>query len=161
MKDARVGIGYDSHRFAEGRPLVLGGVRIPFDRGLAGHSDADAPVHALIDAILGAAGAGDIGRLFPDDDESFRNAASLDLLDRAVEEARARGYHVGNADLIVVAERPKIAPHVGAMRAALAERLGVPPENVSIKGKTAERMGAIGAGEGIAAHAVVLLLPRE
>ncbi|MBN1825190.1 MAG: 2-C-methyl-D-erythritol 2,4-cyclodiphosphate synthase [Candidatus Eisenbacteria bacterium] len=160
MSEPRVGIGFDSHRFVDGRPLMLGGVRIPFDRGLAGHSDADAPVHALIDALLGAAGAGDIGLFFPDDDEAHRNASSLDLLDRVMEKVRERGYRVGNADLVVIAERPRIAPHASAMRAALAKRLGVEPESVSIKGKTAEGMGAIGAGEGIAAHAVVLLFPR-
>jgi len=161
MKEPRVGIGFDSHRFTEGRPLVLGGVAIPFERGLAGHSDADAAAHALIDALLGAAGAGDIGRLFPDDDEAFRGAAGMDLLRKAMEEVRRRGYRVGNADLVVIAEAPRIAPHAEAMRAALAEAIGAPPERISIKGKTAEGMGSIGAGEGIAAHAAVLLLPVE
>ncbi len=153
----RVGIGYDLHRLVEGRPLVLGGVTIPFDRGLDGHSDADAIAHALIDAVLGAAGQGDIGRLFPDTDQRWRGASSLDLLTRAVAVVRAAGCRVVNVDLVVIAERPKLAPHLDAMRQALAGPLGVDAGRISIKGKTNEGTGEIGGGEAIAVHAVALV----
>jgi 2-C-methyl-D-erythritol 2,4-cyclodiphosphate synthase len=150
----RLGIGYDSHRFTEGRPLVLGGIRIPHSHGLAGHSDADAVAHALTDAILGAAGAGDIGRLFPDTDPQWRDADSLELLARAHDTVRARGFACVQADLTIIAEQPLLAPHVDAMANNLARRLGLAEGLVSVKAKTNERMGFIGRGEGLAVIAV-------
>jgi 2-C-methyl-D-erythritol 2,4-cyclodiphosphate synthase len=150
----RTGIGYDSHRFVEGRPLVLGGQRIPFDRGLAGHSDADAVAHALTDAILGAAAAGDIGRLFPDTDSRWKDADSLDLLRSAVAHIRARGFRPVQADITIILERPKLAPHLDAMAAALAAAIDLPPGCIGLKAKTNEGMGFIGRGEGIAVIAV-------
>src|SRR5262249_18148699 len=156
-RTGRAGLGYDLHRLVEGRPLILGGVTIPFDRGLAGHSDADAICHAVTDAILGAAGAGDIGRHFPDSDPQWKGASSLDLLRRAVDLVRAQGLAVGNVDATVILERPKLAPHVDKMRATLAEVLGVTIDRVSIKGKTNEGVGEIGRGEAIAVHAIALV----
>jgi 2-C-methyl-D-erythritol 4-phosphate cytidylyltransferase/2-C-methyl-D-erythritol 2,4-cyclodiphosphate synthase len=156
-RTGRAGLGYDLHRLVEGRPLILGGVTIPFDRGLAGHSDADAICHAVTDAILGAAGAGDIGRHFPDSDPQWKGASSLDLLRRAVAIVRAQGLAVGNVDATVILERPKLAPHVDKMRATLAEVLGVTIDRVSIKGKTNEGIGEIGRGEAIAVHAIALV----
>jgi 2-C-methyl-D-erythritol 2,4-cyclodiphosphate synthase len=153
----RVGIGYDSHRFIEGRPLILGGLTIPHERGLAGHSDADAVAHALTDAILGAAGAGNIGQLFPDDDPQWRDADSMELLRTAHELVRGRGYALAQADLTVIAELPKLAPHLGAMGNALAQRLGLAAGAVNVKAKTNEGMGFIGRGEGLAVIAVALL----
>jgi len=159
VKAPRVGIGYDCHPFAGGRPLVLGGLTIPSRRGLAGHSDADVLTHAVIDALLGAIAGGDIGRLFPDTEEAYRDVSSMDLLTRAVDRVRAQGYRVGNVDAVVIAEEPRIAPHADAIRATLATTLGVEAGHVSVKGKTNEKMGAFGRGEGIASQAVVLLLP--
>lgn len=156
----RVGIGYDSHRFQEGRPLVLGGVRIPHPRGLAGHSDADAVAHALTDAILGAAAAGDIGQHFPDSDPRWKDADSMELLGSAHDLVRNRGYVLGQADLTIIAEQPKLGPHLTAMAAKLADRLGARAGLVSIKAKTNEGMGFIGRGEGIAVIAVVTLEDR-
>jgi 2-C-methyl-D-erythritol 2,4-cyclodiphosphate synthase len=156
----RVGIGYDSHRFTEGRPLVLGGVRVPHPRGLAGHSDADAVAHALTDAILGAAGAGDIGRLFPDTDPRWRDADSMDLLARAHETVRARGYACRQADVTVITEQPKLAMHVDAMAENLVRCLGLAPGDVSVKAKTNEGMGFIGRGEGLAVIAVATVEGR-
>ncbi|HET6796672.1 MAG TPA: 2-C-methyl-D-erythritol 2,4-cyclodiphosphate synthase [Gemmatimonadales bacterium] len=156
----RVGIGYDSHRFQEGRPLVLGGVRIPHPRGLAGHSDADAVAHALTDAILGAAAAGDIGQHFPDSDPRWKDADSMELLGSAHDLVRNRGYVLGQADLTIIAEQPKLGPHLTAMAAKLAGRLEAGPGSVSIKAKTNEGMGFIGRGEGIAVIAVVTLEDR-
>ena len=156
----RVGIGYDSHRFVAGRPLVLGGVTIPHSHGLAGHSDADAVAHALTDAILGAAGAGNIGQLFPDTDPQWKDADSMELLRTAHELVRGRGFALAQADCSVIVERPKLAPHVGAMAAALAARLGVDPGAVSVKAKTNEGMGFIGRGEGLAVIAVAVLEAR-
>lgn len=156
----RVGIGYDSHRFAEGRPLILGGVTIPHDRGLTGHSDADAVAHALIDAILGAAAAGDIGQLFPDTDPRWKNADSMDLLHSAHELVRDRGYAMVQADLTIITEHPKLGPHLKSMAAALAARVGALPGSVSLKAKTNEGMGFIGRGEGIAVIAVATLEAR-
>jgi 2-C-methyl-D-erythritol 2,4-cyclodiphosphate synthase len=156
----RVGIGYDSHRFVEGRPLVLGGVTIPYQTGLAGHSDADAVAHALTDAILGAAAAGDIGRLFPDTDPRWKGADSLELLRTAHELVRSRGYSLQQADLTIIAEQPRLAPHLGEMAARLASRLGASPETVSLKAKTNEGMGFIGRGEGIAVIAIATLEAR-
>ena len=156
----RVGIGYDSHRFIAGRPLVLGGVTIPHTHGLAGHSDADAVAHALTDAILGAAGAGNIGQLFPDTDPQWKDADSMELLRTAHELVRGRGFALAQADCSVIVERPKLAPHLGAMGAALAARLGVEPGAVNVKAKTNEGMGFIGRGEGLAVIAVAVLEAR-
>ena len=156
----RAGIGYDVHRLVEGRPLILGGVTIPFDRGLAGHSDADAVCHAVTEAILGAAAAGDIGRHFPDSDPKWKGASSIDLLRRAARVVRDCGLEITNVDASVVAERPKLAPYVDAMRANVAAALGIEIANVSIKGKTNEGLGDIGRGEAIAVHAVAFLHAR-
>src|SRR3954471_10341070 len=156
----RVGIGYDSHRFEDGRPLVLGGIRIPHPRGLAGHSDADAVAHALIDAILGAAAAGDIGQHFPDTDPKWKGADSMELLRLAYELVRARGYVLSNADLTIIAEQPRLASHLGAMAACLSKRLGAPAGSVNLKAKTNERMGFIGRGEGLTVIAVATLEAR-
>jgi 2-C-methyl-D-erythritol 2,4-cyclodiphosphate synthase len=156
----RVGIGYDSHRFVAGRPLILGGITIPHSHGLAGHSDADAVAHALTDAILGAAGAGDIGQLFPDTDPQWQDADSMELLRTAHELVRGRGYTLAQADCTVVTERPKLGPHLGAMAAALAARVGVESGAVSVKAKTNEGMGFIGRGEGLAVIAVAVLEAR-
>jgi len=153
----RVGIGYDSHRFAVGRKLILGGQAIPHSAGLAGHSDADAVAHALTDAILGAAAAGDIGTHFPDTDARFTDADSMDLLRRAVALVRSRGLRVVNADVTVIAEQPKLGPHVHAMARALEAALGCGEGSVGVKAKTNEGMGFIGAGEGLAVMAVALL----
>jgi 2-C-methyl-D-erythritol 2,4-cyclodiphosphate synthase len=156
----RVGIGYDSHRFEDGRPLVLGGIRIPHPRGLTGHSDADAVAHALIDAILGAAAAGDIGQHFPDTDPKWKGADSMELLRQAHELVRQRGYTLAQADLTIIVEQPRMAPHLAPMAAKLAERLGAPAGAVSLKAKTNEGMGFIGRGEGIAVIAIATLEAR-
>jgi 2-C-methyl-D-erythritol 4-phosphate cytidylyltransferase/2-C-methyl-D-erythritol 2,4-cyclodiphosphate synthase len=156
-RTGRAGTGYDLHRLVEGRPLILGGVTIPFERGLAGHSDADAVCHAVTDAILGAAGAGDIGRHFPDTDPRWKGASSVDLLRRAVALIAGQGLAVGNVDVTVIVERPKLAPHIDAMRANVAAALGVPVDRVSIKGKTNEGVGELGRGEAIAVHAIALI----
>ena len=153
----RIGHGYDSHRFAAGRPLILGGVTIPSDLGLAGHSDADAVAHAITDAILGAAGLGDIGRHFPDDDATWKDADSMVLLQRAVNLLEGENFQVVNVDVTVVAERPRIGPHAEAMRERVASVLGISPGHVSVKGKSNEGMGWVGRGEGIAVFAVALV----
>jgi 2-C-methyl-D-erythritol 2,4-cyclodiphosphate synthase len=155
-----VGIGYDSHRFVTGRPLVLGGVTIPHDQGLAGHSDADAIAHALTDAILGAAGAGDIGQLFPDSDPQWQDADSMELLRTAHELVRGRGLTLAQADCTVITERPRLAGYIAAMSAVLAERLGVDTGAISVKAKTNEGMGFIGRGDGLAVIAVAVLEGR-
>jgi 2-C-methyl-D-erythritol 2,4-cyclodiphosphate synthase len=153
----RVGIGYDIHRFQEGRPLVLGGVELAGESGLGGHSDADVLVHSVIDALLGAAGLGDIGRHFPPDDPQWKGASSLDLLVRALALVRDAGFEVGNVDATVIAERPRLAPHLPAMRERIAEALGVETARVNVKATTNEGIGAIGRGEGIAAMAVAVV----
>ena len=153
----RVGTGYDSHRFAEGRELVLGGVRIPDHPGLLGHSDGDAVAHAVIDAILGAAAAGNVGSHFPPSDDAFRDADSMELLRKAVQVLEARNYQVVNVDVTVVCESPKIGPWADAMRQRLGDILRVGPSAVSVKGKSNEGMGWIGRGEGLAVHAVALI----
>ncbi|HKC55711.1 MAG TPA: 2-C-methyl-D-erythritol 4-phosphate cytidylyltransferase [Vicinamibacterales bacterium] len=153
----RIGNGYDLHRLVAGRPLVLGGVSIPFDKGLDGHSDADAVCHAVTDAILGAASAGDIGRHFPDTDPAWKGADSVDLLKRAVAIVKAAGFGVANVDVIVIAQRPKLSPYVDSMRASLACALGIDMDQVSVKGKTNEGVDSTGAGEAIAVHAVALI----
>lgn len=150
----RVGVGYDSHRFTRDRPLVLGGETIPHPQGLAGHSDGDAIAHALTDALLGAAGAGDIGECFPDTDARWQGADSIDLLRRAVAQLRTRGVTPLQADITVITEAPKIGPHRAAMRRRLADAIGVDPERIGLKGKTNEGMGWIGRGEGLAVIAV-------
>ena len=156
----RVGIGYDSHRFAPPGPLILGGVPIPSDVHLEGHSDGDAVAHALTDAILGAAGAGNIGQLFPDSDPQWKDADSMELLRTAHELVRGRGHTVVQADLTVITEAPKLGPHLPAMAAALAARLGLADGAVHVKAKTNEGMGFIGRGEGLAVIAVATLEAR-
>lgn len=157
----RVGTGYDSHRFDPDRPLVIGGIVIPDHAGLSGHSDGDAVAHAVIDAILGAAGAGDVGRHFPPSDDRWKGADSIRLLERATAVLADHGYRVGNVDVTVVCETPKIGPHAVAMADRLAAAMGVGRDRVSVKGKTNERMGWIGRGEGVAVHAVALVLPAD
>jgi 2-C-methyl-D-erythritol 2,4-cyclodiphosphate synthase len=152
----RIGFGYDSHRFAEGRRLILGGVEIPFGKGLAGHSDADVLCHAIIDAILGALGLGDIGSHFPDTDPKWKDAVSLELLKYTVEIVRLNGYEVSWVDSTVIAEQPKLAGYMEMMKSALS-RAGIPAGHISIKAKTNEGMGFTGRGEGMAAYAVCLL----
>jgi len=149
-----IGLGYDSHRFAEGRPLILGGVRIEHDRGLAGHSDADVLTHAVIDAVLGAAGLGDIGAHFPDTDERWRDADSIELLRHVVSLVGSEGLSVVNVDATIVLERPKVGPHRDAIRARLAEALGLDERRVNVKATTGEGMGFVGREEGAAALAV-------
>jgi 2-C-methyl-D-erythritol 4-phosphate cytidylyltransferase/2-C-methyl-D-erythritol 2,4-cyclodiphosphate synthase len=153
----RIGTGYDLHRLVPGRALILAGVRIPYEVGLEGHSDADIVCHAVTDAILGAAAAGDIGRLFPDSDPKFKDSDSIKLLQHAMDVVRAAGFHVINVDVTVIAERPKLRPHVDAMRANLATALGIDIGAVSIKGKTNEGIGEVGRGEAMACHAIALL----
>jgi 2-C-methyl-D-erythritol 2,4-cyclodiphosphate synthase len=153
----RIGSGFDAHAFVEGRPLILGGVRIPHPRGLLGHSDADVLLHAIADAILGALALGDIGKHFPDSDPRYRGADSLQLLKEVALLAHGRGYAVANVDATVIAEAPRIAPHVDAMRRNIAGALDCPIDAVSVKATTTERMGFAGRGEGIAAMASVLL----
>jgi 2-C-methyl-D-erythritol 2,4-cyclodiphosphate synthase len=153
----RVGFGYDAHRFAAGRRLVLGGVEIPHSQGLSGHSDADVLAHAIGDALLGAAGAGDLGRHFPDTDPAYRGISSLVLLRRILAILRERGYEPVNVDATVVAEQPRLAPHREEMVRRLAAALDLPPEGVSVKATTTEQMGFAGRQEGIAAYAVALV----
>lgn len=155
----RIGHGYDVHRLVEGRSLILGGVRIPFEKGLDGHSDADVLTHAVMDALLGAAALGDIGKLFPDTDDRYLGADSIALLrevDRRLTEA---GYRLGNLDVTVIAQRPKLAPYINQMRQNLAAALRTELQNVSVKATTEEHLGFTGSGEDIAAHAVCLLEP--
>lgn len=156
-RSMRVGTGYDLHTLAAGRPLILAGVTIPFERGLLGHSDADIVCHAVTDAILGAAGAGDIGRLFPDTDPAWKDADSLALLRAAVARVHQAGYRVANVDVTVIAQQPKLLPYLDQMRANLAAALGVEPSAVSVKGKTNEGVDSMGHGESMACHAVALL----
>ena len=153
----RVGFGYDSHRFEEGRRLVLGGVEFPGERGLKGHSDADVLIHAIIDALLGAAALGDIGSHFPDTDSKWEGADSAKLLTAVVAEVAAAGYRVGNVDATVICERPKLRPKVDAIRVRLSQILNISTTQLSIKGKTNEKLDDVGAGLGVEVHAVVLL----
>ncbi|WP_426162740.1 2-C-methyl-D-erythritol 2,4-cyclodiphosphate synthase [Pseudoduganella sp. R-34] len=157
----RIGQGYDSHRLVEGRKLILGGVDIPHERGLLGHSDADALLHAITDAILGAAALGDIGKHFPDTAEEFRGADSRVLLREAAKRVRATGYDIGNVDCTIIAQRPKMAPHIATMAANIAADLGVPDGHVNVKAKTNEKLGYLGREEGINAEAVALLVLRQ
>lgn len=157
----RIGHGYDAHRFVDRetdpRPLVLGGVIIPYDRGLAAHSDGDVLIHALCDALLGAIGAGDIGRHFPDSDPAYKNVDSTILLKLVCQLVRDAGWEPGNVDITVLAQAPRMAPHVAAMKLRMAEVLAVPEEVINIKASTTEGMGFVGRGEGIAVHAVALV----
>ncbi len=153
----RIGEGYDVHRFAEGRKLVLGGVEIPYEKGLLGHSDADAALHALMDAMLGALALGDIGKHFPDTDEKYRGISSLRLLEETAGLVRAEGYELVNADITIVAQRPKLAPYIPEMRRVIADTLGANLGDISVKATTEEGLGFTGSGEGLAARAVVLM----
>jgi 2-C-methyl-D-erythritol 2,4-cyclodiphosphate synthase len=155
--ELRVGIGFDAHVLVEGVPLVLGGVELPFPRGLAGHSDGDVLAHALIDALLGAAGLGDIGSLFPSDDAVWEGASSLDLLRRTYADVSAAGWQLVNADVVLIGEEPRLAPHRDAMRTRLARAVGVDVERISVRATTTDRLGFIGRGEGLAAQAAALL----
>ena len=153
----RIGHGYDVHRLVEDRKCIIGGVDIPYAKGLLGHSDADVLLHAVMDAVLGAMAAGDIGKLFPDNDPAYAGADSLVLTRRVAEVMAERGYRLGNVDATVIAQAPKLAPHIPAMRAHIAEAFGVSVDRVSVKATTEEHLGFTGAGEGIAAHAVCLI----
>jgi 2-C-methyl-D-erythritol 2,4-cyclodiphosphate synthase len=153
----RVGLGYDSHRFCKHRELILGGVQVPYAFGLDGHSDADVLIHAVIDALLGAAKLGDIGRLFPNNDPKYENISSAILLEKAYSKLKSQGYFVVNVDAVIIAENPKLAPFIPQMEQNLAHRLNVDISQISVKAKTAEKMGFIGRGEGIAAHAICLI----
>lgn len=153
----RIGHGYDVHRLKEGRRLILGGVEIPYEKGLDGHSDADVLVHALMDAMLGAAALGDIGKLFPDNDDAYLGADSLVLLKQVSEVLKKKGYTLMNADCTVIAQRPKLAGYILQMREKIAEAAGVPVDCISVKATTEEHLGFTGEGQGIAAHAVVLI----
>jgi 2-C-methyl-D-erythritol 2,4-cyclodiphosphate synthase len=154
----RIGEGWDIHALVEGRKLILGGVEIPHGKGLLGHSDADALLHAITDALLGAAALGDIGTHFPDSDAQFKGADSSVLLAEAARRVRAKGYEIGNVDTTVVAQAPKLAPHIAAMRERIAQVLGVSVDQVNVKAKTAEKMGPVGEGLAMEARAVVLLV---
>lgn len=160
MTGLRIGEGWDVHALVPGRPLVIGGVVVPFDRGLLGHSDADVLLHAITDAILGAAGLGDIGRHFPDTDARFKGADSMLLLTEAAQRAAAAGWSIANVDSTVVAQAPKLSPHIEAMRERIAKGLDVSTAQVNVKAKTAEKLGPVGQGQSIEARAVVLLVAR-
>ena len=153
----RIGHGYDVHRLVEGRKLILGGVEIPYGKGLLGHSDADVLTHAVMDALLGAAAMGDIGKHFPDTDQAYAGADSLKLLERVVALLREKNWVVGNVDATILAQSPKLAPHIPQMVQNLAAKMGVEPEQVNVKATTEEKLGFTGSGEGMAAHAVCLL----
>ena len=156
--NVRIGEGWDTHALVPGRRLMLGGVHVPYERGLLGHSDADALLHAVTDALFGAAGLGDIGRHFPDTDERFRGADSIVLLQEAMRRVRAEGWELANVDSTIVAQAPKLAPHIEAMRERIAQALGVTVTQVNVKAKTAEKLGPVGQGQSIEARAVVLLV---
>ena len=157
MSNIRIGEGWDIHALVEGRPLMLGGVQVPYSKGLLGHSDADALLHAITDALFGAAGMGDIGTHFPDTDAAFTGADSAVVLAETARRVRAQGYSIGNVDSTIIAQAPKLAPHIGAMRTRIADVLGIAPDCVNVKAKTAEKMGPVGQGLAIEARAVVLL----
>lgn len=158
MTAFRIGEGWDIHALVPGRKLMLGGVEVPCERGLLGHSDADALLHAITDALLGAAGLGDIGRHFPDTDERFKGADSILLLTEAALRVRQEGWQIVNVDSTIVAQAPKLAPHIDAMRARIAQALDLPATHVNVKAKTAEKLGPVGMGQAIEARAVVLLM---
>lgn len=157
----RVGIGYDSHRLVTGRPLILAGVNVPFDKGLQGHSDADVLFHAITDAICGAAGLPDIGQLFPDTDATYKDADSGVLLRGAIERAREKGWQIVNIDAVLIAQRPKISPFVAQMKENTAKILGIELDRINLRGKTGEGLDDVGAGLGMHAHAVALLCKAE
>ena len=157
----RIGHGYDVHRLKEGRRLILGGVEIPFDKGLDGHSDADVLLHAIMDALLGASALGDIGKLFPDTDPAYEGISSLLLLGKVVQTLQESGFSVGNVDATVIAQRPKLAPYIPQMREKIAGMLEISVDRVSVKATTEEELGFTGRGEGIAAHAVCLLSEKN
>ena len=157
MTGLRIGHGYDVHRLTEGRRLILGGVEVPYEKGLLGHSDADVLTHAVMDALLGAAALGDIGKLFPDSDAAYAGADSIALLERVTALLREHGWQVGNVDATVVAQAPKLAPYIPEMRRRLAEAMGLDVDCVSVKATTEERLGFTGSGEGMAAHTVALI----
>jgi len=160
MKEIRVGMGFDVHRFAEGRALWLGGIQIQYEKGLLGHSDADALIHALCDALLGAAGLRDIGYHFPDTDDAYKNIDSKILLKKTMELLHSRSYELGNADITVCAEAPKLNPHIPSMITCLSETMQVDPDTLSIKATTSEKMGYVGREEGIAVYATVLIYKK-
>jgi 2-C-methyl-D-erythritol 2,4-cyclodiphosphate synthase len=157
----RMGQGWDVHQLVPGRPLILGGVHVPFDKGLLGHSDADVLLHAITDAILGAAGLGDIGRHFPDTDAAFKGADSAALLTEAMRRVRAAGFELGNIDCTVIAQAPKLASHIPAMQARIAQALGVQADQINVKAKTAEHLGPVGQGQSMEAQAIALLMSSQ
>lgn len=153
----RIGHGYDVHRLVEGRPLILGGVNIPYEKGLLGHSDADVLLHAVSDALLGAAGLGDIGKHFPDTDPQYKGADSMELLKVVVSRVREKGYRISNIDVTMIAQKPKLRPHIEAMEQNIAAAMGIPADRVNVKATTEEQLGFTGTGEGMRCHAVCLL----
>ncbi|RHG18031.1 2-C-methyl-D-erythritol 2,4-cyclodiphosphate synthase [Blautia obeum] len=157
----RVGMGYDVHKLTEGRKLILGGVDIPWEKGLLGHSDADVLIHAVMDALLGAAALGDIGKHFPDTDPAYKGISSIKLLVYVAELLRKQGYAVGNIDATVIAQKPKMAPHIPQMRKNMADALGIPESKINIKATTEEGLGFTGRGEGIASQAICLLIEKQ
>ncbi len=156
----RIGHGYDVHRLVEGRALILGGVEVPYEKGLLGHSDADVLTHAVMDALLGAAGLGDIGKHFPDTDPAYKGADSLKLLDYVIHSLSGAGWQVGNVDATIIAQRPKLASYIPAMRSNLARHMGVEEDRINVKATTEEKLGFTGSGDGMAAHAVCLLTKK-
>lgn len=156
----RIGHGYDVHRLVEGRKLILGGVDIPYEKGLLGHSDADVLAHAIMDALLGAAALGDIGKLFPDNDPAYKGADSMKLLARVTEVLREQGYVIGNIDSTIIAQKPKLAPYIDPMRQRMAQICGIHEDQLSVKATTEEKLGFTGSGEGIAAHAVCIIMKK-
>jgi 2-C-methyl-D-erythritol 2,4-cyclodiphosphate synthase len=157
----RIGNGYDIHRLVEGRPLILGGIPIPYERGLLGHSDADVLTHAIMDALLGALALGDIGHYFPPEDPQWKGADSVVLLQQVVALIRSKGWQIANVDSVVVAEAPKLKPHISALQGRLAAAMQLDPQQVSVKATTNEKLGPVGAGEAIAVYAVALLIPKS
>lgn len=153
----RIGHGYDVHKLVEGRPLILGGVKIPYERGLLGHSDADVLLHSVMDALLGAAGLGDIGRHFPDTDPAYKGADSMELLKAVEKKIAARGYRVGNVDVTMIAQKPKLKDYIGVMEANISEALGVSRDRINVKATTEEHLGFTGEGLGMSCHAVCIL----
>lgn len=161
LSQIRTGIGYDIHPLVEGRPLIIGGVEIPHPKGLAGHSDADVLIHAVADALLGAAGEGDLGRHFPDTDPQYKDISSLHLLEKVRDRLKAGGFVILNIDTVVIAQAPRLVPYMDRMKARIAKTIGLPEESVNIKAKTAEGLDSIGRGESIAAQAVCMLLKES
>ncbi len=157
LSDIKIGHGYDVHRLTEGRDLILGGVKIPYEKGLLGHSDADVLIHAVMDAVIGALGLGDIGKHFPDTDASFKNIDSMLLASRVHELLENNGYHVVNIDATVIAQRPKLAPYIDEMKNNIASAFCIAPERVNVKATTEEKLGFTGSGEGISSHAVCII----